>query len=265
MQVDENKAVWDGKYHWADQGDEWSEPWGGVANHWYGSILPRILPFVPVQRMVEIACGQGRITQFLKELTREYIGIDLSEQCIETCRSRFRDNAHMTFAVNDGKSLEAVPDGYADLVFSFDSLVHVDPETMSAYVHQLPRVLSDEGVAILHHSNVGAYDELIKKIRRVPKLYGGFIRLGLLEKSYYWRDPLASARSVAEAADAAGLHCVAQELVRWRESRIYCDAFTVIARKNSRWAKSATRIWRNPDFSREAANLARIASHYRGA
>jgi hypothetical protein len=72
MEVSENKAVWDGKYHWADGGDEWSAPWGGVAHQWYGSILPRIMPFVPANHIVEIACGKGRMTQFLKDYACEY-------------------------------------------------------------------------------------------------------------------------------------------------------------------------------------------------
>jgi len=265
MELNENKAVWDGKYHWADGGDEWSAPWGGVAVHWHGSILPRILPFLPADHMVEIACGKGRITQYLKGYAREYIGIDLSEECIDACRSRFDDEPNARFEVNDGLSLETVPDGFADFVFSFDSLVHVDPATMRTYIQQLPRVLSEEGVAFLHHSNVGAYAQMIKRIQRVPKLYGGLIRLGMLSKSYYWRDPNASAMGIAEFVRDAGLHCVSQELVRWRDANVYCDAFTVIARPGSSWSKTPARIWRNANFAKEADTLHQITRHYRGA
>ena len=262
MELHENKMVWDGKYHWADAGDEWSAPWGGVAVHWHGSILPRILPFLPAGHIVEIACGKGRITQYLKDYARQYIGIDLSVECIDACRSRFADSAHTRFEVNDGVSLETVPDGYADFIFSFDSLVHVDPATLRSYIQQLSRVLSDEGVAFLHHSNVGAYASMIKRIRSVPKLYGGLIRLGLLQKSYYWRDPDVSAADIAAGIREAGLHCVSQELVRWRDANVYCDAFTVIARQGSSWSKGPVRMWRNARFAKEAANLRRITAHY---
>lgn len=262
MEVSENKAVWDGKYHWADDGNEWSAPWGGVAHQWYGSIWPRIMPFVPVGRVVEIACGKGRMTHFLKDFASQYIGIDLSVECVEACRSRFANCSHMGFEVNDGLSLDVIPDGFADFVFSFDSLVHADTQTMTSYIQQLPRILSRGGVAFLHHSNVGAYEPMVKRIKKVPKLYGGLIRLGVLQKSHYWRDPLVSAKGCYEVVQAAGLHCVSQELIRWRDARVYCDAFTVVAQRNSSWSKRPYQMWRNPDFAREAGNLLRIAKHY---
>ena len=63
----ENKTLWDGEYNWSRCGDEWSTPWGGPLGEWQGFIFPRIQAYVPAHSIVEIGCGYGRWTQFLKE------------------------------------------------------------------------------------------------------------------------------------------------------------------------------------------------------
>ena len=88
---------------------------------WYGSILPRISAFVPADTILEIAPGYGRWTAFLKDLCKRMIIVDLSEKCIDRCRQRFENLSHISYFVNDGKSLEMVVDGSVDFIFSFDS------------------------------------------------------------------------------------------------------------------------------------------------
>src|SRR5438874_933751 len=95
-----NKAYWDGKYEWRDGGDEWSRPWGGVRLQWYGTLLPRIHSFVPTGTILEIGCGYGRWTQFLKDLCDRLLVVDLSERCIAACRTRFSAAEHVEYSVN---------------------------------------------------------------------------------------------------------------------------------------------------------------------
>ena len=61
---DENRKSWT-KYDWQQQGDEWSEEWGGTEAMWGATILPRIRTFVPAASILEIAPGYGRCTQYL--------------------------------------------------------------------------------------------------------------------------------------------------------------------------------------------------------
>jgi hypothetical protein len=42
-----------------------------------------------------------------------------------------------------------------DFVYSFDSLVHADAGVLEGYLSQFPRILSETGVAFIHHSNLG--------------------------------------------------------------------------------------------------------------
>ena len=50
-----------------------------------------------------------------------------------------------------------VADRSVDFAFSFDSLVHADAEVLDAYAAELARTLAPDGVAFIHHSNLGAY------------------------------------------------------------------------------------------------------------
>lgn len=154
--IDWNKGTWDGSYDWSKAGDEWSGPWGGSAALWFATIMPRIGFAMPARKVLEIAPGHGRCTNWLLRFTRSYRGIDLSEQCVAFCRQRFAAHPDAGFFVNDGRSLDAVVGQTFDLVFSYDSLVHADMDAMAPYIPQIIALLAPGGVAFLHHSNLAA-------------------------------------------------------------------------------------------------------------
>mgnify|MGYP003586141976 CR=1 FL=1 len=263
MNITENKREWDGRHHWADGGDEWSAPWGGPARQWHGSILPRLAGFLPADRILEIACGHGRITQYLKDACRSLMAVDLSERCVTACQKRFADCPRMEFHLNDGKSLAVVADQSVDLAFSFDSLVHADAQVLEAYIQQLPRILKSEGVAFLHHSNLGEYQKMYQRIRRIPGLEGWLQRVGLLDESIHWRDWTVTAGKVERWARENGLCCIRQEIVRWRTRRVFNDCFSVLVPAESARAQPH-QVARNPRFMMEADNLSWLARFYDG-
>src|SRR5439155_21731324 len=79
---------------------------------------PRVNKFLPVIRILEIAPGRGRWTQYLLQHCTEYVGAELSENCVQTCRQRFASANRARFMVNDGQSLRVIPDNSIDFVFS---------------------------------------------------------------------------------------------------------------------------------------------------
>jgi SAM-dependent methyltransferase len=260
VSIKENKAWWAEHYDWRHAGDEWSRPWGGPHSQWHGSILPRIHRFLPAPRILEIACGFGRWTQFLKDQCDHLTALDLSESCVAACRERFSDVTNITYAVNDGCSLDMIEDSSIDFVFSFDSLVHADRSTVEAYLAQLPRILTPDGVAFLHHSNLGECSPLYRRVARVPKLSGLLVRMRVLEYLHI-RDPSVSAAGVAAYAESAGLRCISQELTTWLTRRTFIDCISTIVRANGPHAR-ANRVVRNAAFRREAAYVATLAALY---
>ncbi len=148
-----NRVRWNDEHPWPESGDEWSAEWGGPRAQWYGAIFPRIVRWLPARRVLEIAPGFGRWTQFLLRHAEELYGVDLSPKCVQRCVQRFSayDQAH--FIQNDGFSLQMVADDTIDFVFSFDSLVHAELDVVSAYCQQIVAKLSPSGAAFIHHSN----------------------------------------------------------------------------------------------------------------
>jgi SAM-dependent methyltransferase len=270
--LEDNEAFWGKAYPWVLAGEEWSKPWGGTRMQWYGAILPRISAFVPTGTILEIAPGHGRWTTFLKDLCREMTIVDISETCIAQCRERFAGSTHIAYAVNDGKALDMVPDASVDFLFSFDSLVHAEHDVLAAYAAEAARILRPDGVAFIHHSNLGEYATRIAlqarvpvtddQLQRIPKLPGLLRRLGIYDNvTSQWRARSMTAGRMAAFAEAAGLHCVSQELVTWHSRFALVDCFSTLARPGSKWSRP-NRVLRNPGFWQEAKTLAALAPLY---
>jgi hypothetical protein len=241
-------------YEWIQAGEEWSEPWGGSAPQWFGSILPRIQACLPANTILEIASGFGRWSDYLKDHCRHLHLVDPAADCIEACRRRFASQPHVSCHLNDGRSLEMIPNSSIDFVFSFDSLVHVHREIVEAYVAQSAEKLTEEGLGFIHHSNLGHYASSVA--RRARKL----VSKGGVVSADHQRDPEMTAELFRASCERHGLKCLSQELVNWRGRRLI-DCFSTIARKDSKW-KAVSLPFRNPDFMLEARLIRRRSQHY---
>jgi SAM-dependent methyltransferase len=262
--IEENRSLFGESYDWPQAGEEWSTPWGNAHMQWYGSILPRISAFVPTDTILEVAPGYGRWTAFLKDLCKRLIIVDLSERCIDRCRQRFADCSHISYFVNDGKSLEMVVDGDVDFVFSFDSLVHAEDAVLKAYAAEFAKKLRPNGAAFVHHSNAGEYLNRVKvqrQLSRIPKLLGLLIRLGIFDDVYQWRAKSMTAAKMAMFAQEHNLQCVSQELVTWDTRFVLIDCLSTLVRRESRWSRE-NRVLRNVGFWREAKRLSDLSRLY---
>jgi ubiquinone/menaquinone biosynthesis C-methylase UbiE len=257
--IQDNKRVWDGSYNWEEKGSEWSAAWGGPDTQWHASLMPRIYPFLPAGTILEIAPGYGRWTEFLKSQCQTIHLVDLSQECIAACRVRFRDESHLHYHVNDGLSLAMVADDSVDFAFSFDSLVHAELDVITAYLQQLRRKLRKDGVAFLHHSNVGAYSPYIKAVLEMAQQE--VEALGIARPIDHWRAHSVSAPLFAQAARQAELLCISQETINWVDTPLMIDCLSIVTGPDSRWARPH-RLIRNPQFMDEAAHAARVAKAY---
>ena len=254
--IKENLNHWNNEAHWSGQGDEWSNWWGGPEPQWFGAIFPRVHPFLPAKSILEIAPGFGRWTQFLKNYCGHLTLVDLSETCIEACKKRFSSYSHISYHVNDGESLSMIPDESIDFVFSFDSLVHAEADVMGAYLKQLSRKLTPNGVGFFHHSNIGAYPHVALLAMIPPKLKGWLKRKKIIATDG-WRAYSMTAEVFEELCERAGLQCIGQEVVNWGGERLR-DCFSLFTLRSSKWARP-NRVVKNPDFMKEADLIKRLA------
>lgn len=155
--VDANLTKWDQDHNWRQDGDEWKGQarfCGQPYEKWKASLVEHfIVPNVHSDSVVlEIAPGHGRWSKEILGRCKELILVDLSPSCIEHCQQEFAAEDHVTYIVNDGKSLPGVEDGHVDFVWSYDSFVHIDGETIGRYLAEIERVLKPGGKAIIHHA-----------------------------------------------------------------------------------------------------------------
>lgn len=103
-------------------------------------------------RVLDLGCGNGRLTVLFKDKNIEYIGVDISEKLIEIAKDKFSIyNFQFTispkFMVADGLNLP-FPDNYFDKVFSIAVLHHLPSKKLRAkFVKEAHRVLKKNGYA----------------------------------------------------------------------------------------------------------------------
>ncbi|HLH26162.1 MAG TPA: class I SAM-dependent methyltransferase [Chloroflexota bacterium] len=260
--LEDNLRQWNETYNWPQGGDEWSSFWGGADAQWYNTIVPRIHAFLPATAILEIAPGFGRWSHFLKDYCERLVLVDISEKCIQACRERFNDFAHLEYHVNDGRSLSFIDDGCIDFAFSFDSLVHVEDHVIKAYLAELARVLTSDGIGVIHHSNLHQYQHYLSLINKMPyRVRRRLDRLHLIETlDAHWRAPSMSASRFHEYARAVGLQCISQEKVNWGSKRL-TDCISVCTPRTSRWARP-NKTLNNFHFMLEAQRSSLLSKLY---
>ena len=146
----EEQRLWNLDSNWTIGGHEWSKSFGTTEDLWNNEIFDKVKEFRG-KKILEIAPGFGRITQFLSILANELIVVDLNPLCIEKTRAKLKHHV-LAYFVNDGKSIPKVRDNSQDLVFSFDSFVHMHANVTEEYIKEIYRVLKPGGQAFIHHS-----------------------------------------------------------------------------------------------------------------
>lgn len=164
--------------------------------------------------LIEIAPGDCRLGHAAAGLCRQVIGIDISDQRAAGDTSP----ANFTLVVYDGYHLD-LPDGCADVVFSYQFLEHLHPDDVDPHFQLVHRLLKPGGHYIFDspHFFSGPHDissafgdtlqcfhfqEWTYREMRTRLRGHGFDRTWLHRKGREWRSPLAN-----------GLHDTIESLV----------------------------------------------------
>jgi ubiquinone/menaquinone biosynthesis C-methylase UbiE len=147
--IDEQRS-WNNEDMWSQGGHEWSESFGTTEDLWNKHIFDDIKEFRG-KKILEIAPGYGRMTQFLSILSSELLVVDLNENCITKTKEKLGHHV-LGYFVNNGNDLPNIRDNSQDLVFSFDSFVHMHQNVIDDYIGEIYRVLKPGGKSFIHHS-----------------------------------------------------------------------------------------------------------------
>ena len=146
----EEQRRWNDESMWSQGGHEWSQAFGTTEDLWNKYIFDDIKEFRG-KKILEIAPGHGRMTQFLSILASELLVVDLNENCIKITKEKLGHHV-LGYFVNSGNDLPKIRDNSQDLVFSFDSFVHMHQNVIDDYIGEIHRVLKPGGKSFIHHS-----------------------------------------------------------------------------------------------------------------
>lgn len=111
-----------------------------------------LTPYVsPSATIVEIGPGGGRWTRYMLSARRIY-AVDYHQELLDELRSRF-NRPNIAFVKNSGDDFPGVPDGTADLIFSFGCFVHLDIDIIDRYLANMRRLLKTESNVVLHYAD----------------------------------------------------------------------------------------------------------------
>ena len=139
-------------------GDEWQGTEAGAAPNIESYIQliddKFIAPYVePDDHVLEIGVGGGRTALLLRNRAAHVTCADISADMLAATRERLGDD-RMSYVKLDGRTLDGIPDASIDLLFCFDTLVHVEPRDIFNYLARIPTLMRGRRLVLLHHGNV---------------------------------------------------------------------------------------------------------------
>ncbi len=150
--LSENRAVWQESEYYAQ-----AEPF--IKAQWDVHIAP-LVQGSDFTSTLDLAAGAGRNSDLLKEMAKELWIVDINQTNIDRCKARFAGYTgpcQMKYAVNDGTSLPMIPTASITFVYSFDAMVHFDPQVIRQYVREFARIMKPGAKGFCHHSNYGSW------------------------------------------------------------------------------------------------------------
>lgn len=139
-------------------GDEWQGTEAGAAGgiDEYVKLIEDhfIVPYVESgDHVLEIGVGGGRTALLLRKHAEHVTCADIAADMLAATRERLGDD-RISYVKLDGRTLNGVPPASIDVLFCFDTLVHVEPRDIFNYLVQIPPLLRGRRLVILHHGNM---------------------------------------------------------------------------------------------------------------
>lgn len=177
---------------------------------WNDEIWPMVAGF-DFRVTIDLASGHGRNTAKLVPLAGIVYAMDVNEENVTFCASRFAGDPRVVPVRNNGVSFHPLGDGAATAIYCFDAMVHFDSDVVRAYLEDTVRVLAPGGKAFFHHSNYTA----------APT--------GHFHTNPHARNFMSPAL-FAHYAAKAGLSVAAQRVIDWAGDAPGLDCLSVVSR-----------------------------------
>lgn len=112
--------------------------------------LEVLTKYLQGKEILEIGCGNGRLTFEIAKIAKSITGLDIDENRIETARERREENYNINFIVGSGDSLGNMEGDSFDVVFYSLSFHHVPINSHLKSLQEAKRVVRKNGSIILY-------------------------------------------------------------------------------------------------------------------
>jgi ubiquinone/menaquinone biosynthesis C-methylase UbiE len=127
-------------------GDEW-----GTQESVDQIVREFILPYTGTKTVsVEIGSGGGRIASRVAPHVWHLICLDVEPAMLRLCNAALSHAANVTCLLISTSSCIPLRSDSVDLVYSFDTMVHLDERTVFRYMQETRRVVRSGGVLMVH-------------------------------------------------------------------------------------------------------------------
>ena len=149
--ITQNFILWS-MYDWSEKGKEWC-----TSGKWFKSVIDYIVsPYLQKDNSVlEIGCGAGFWSEELAKQANSLHLVDIVPSCIELSKERLANYPNVNYHLTEGDTLEFLEDKSINLIFSWNTFVHINEDDTLIYLKEMMRVLAPDGHAIIHHPAIG--------------------------------------------------------------------------------------------------------------
>lgn len=115
-------------------------------------LIERVENEIVDRGILEIGVGAGRLVKRLRQISRNYIGIDYSREMVEVCRKRFPG---VVFFCSDARDLSQIQnESIALVVFSFNGIDYVSHDDRVRVMDEVWRLLAKHGYFLFSSHNI---------------------------------------------------------------------------------------------------------------
>lgn len=127
-----------------------------VYEHWHRYLF--VAQYAQGKRVLDVACGEGYGSALLARHAASVLGVDVSADAVAHAQARYGDAPNLDYRCADCRSIPEA-DARFDLIVSFETIEHIDADAQAAFLREIARLLTPEGMLIISSPNRVEYTE----------------------------------------------------------------------------------------------------------
>src|SRR4051794_10700887 len=132
------------------------EEWGGA--EFAERIVTEVAaPYLgPAADVLELGCGGGKFSAHLRKRSGSLVCADISADMLRRTRAHVGEGEDVSYLQLNGRDFGGVAEASVDFIYSYDVLLHLQPQNVFSYLLDARRILRPGGVFMVHAINLAA-------------------------------------------------------------------------------------------------------------